>query len=255
MVGKLLKHELFSIFRVIVYPVIVMLALAAISRILMIGEDVTAVASVFVMFYIFAIVATLFACACIGVSRFYKTLFTGEGYMTMSLPATADQLICAKLLSAIIAFLFGFMACVLGGAVFTAGDDVLWTMLYDILEGFWSFYVYFPSGSDYALALAECILLGILQLPFAFLFSYLVMCIGQLFTTKNRSAVSFVLYIVIIFVWSIIFSLAGEPFIEFVSEISVHLMLWIEIVFVAAVSAGCYFAVRYILSHKLNLVG
>ncbi|MDE7158189.1 MAG: hypothetical protein K2N74_01305, partial [Clostridiales bacterium] len=120
MVRKLLKHELIALFRVVYIPAIVMIALAILLRISIAGagEDTLGFIVMLAIFYLFAVFATEFVCFAVGVSRFYKSFFSGEGYMTLSLPATASQLIWAKLLSSLIAMLFGTVACVLSALIF-----------------------------------------------------------------------------------------------------------------------------------------
>ena len=110
---KLLKHELIALFRVLVFFAAAVVVFAVIGRILLaveigdVGQGLLTL--LFILFYVFAICALVVAAWVLGISRFYKTLFTGEGYMTLSLPVSPTRIICAKLLSSLIAM---FAACI-----------------------------------------------------------------------------------------------------------------------------------------------
>lgn len=253
MVAKLMKHELFSIMRIVIIPLAVMILLATVCRITLIGASESSVIWVLVLFYIFACLATLCICGFIGVSRFYKTFFTGEGYMTMSLPVSADQLILAELFSSIIALLFGLTACLLSSCIFLigAGEAVKATVAdaFDLYGGFLG-----TAFKDNPLLCVEFIILLILSIPAAFLELFFVMSIGQLFTVKNRKGIAFALYIGIAFAWSIFSPIIWDPMLDMAKDVSVHLYIWIKIICIAAIDAVCYLVVRYILKNKVNLV-
>ena len=82
---KLLKHELIALFRVLVFFAAAVVVFAAIGRILLavelkdLGNGSSGMLSLFfILFYVFAIMALVIAAWALGISRFYKTLFTGE---------------------------------------------------------------------------------------------------------------------------------------------------------------------------------
>lgn len=252
MVGKLMKHELFNIFRVAIFPVIVMLLLAVVCRVTLLVASDSAIIWILVMFYGFAILATLCVCGLIGVSRFYKTFFTGEGYMTMSLPVTPDQLIWAELLSSIIALFFGVIACALSTCIFLVGAQ---EEIGAIAEEFYFYgeYLQMLAEND-PLKIFETIVLIIVSVPAVFLEFFFVMSIGQLVTVKNRKGIAVGLYILIAFVWSILSQIVWYPLLETAAQISEHLSTWLTIIGTAAIDLICYFVVRYILKNKVNLV-
>ena len=138
MVAKLIKHELYRISRVAAIPAAAMLALAIIFRISLINYSGEVALPVIIgIFYGVAVLGTLLVCAWVGISRFYTTLFTREGYMTLSLPVTADQLIVSKLLSSIVAVICGFMVCMLSLFILMIGQQVNLNVVFDeIFFGF-----------------------------------------------------------------------------------------------------------------------
>lgn len=255
MVGKLLKHELYRIARIAAIPAVAMIALAILCRISLIGAaDSPELPAIIMIFYIIAIVATLVVCAWVGIVRFYRTLFTGEGYMTLSLPVSADQLLISKLLSSIIASLGGVVVCVLSALILLIGQGINITMILDSLSSVLIDFGVEIVNAGGGLYVFELVLLYILSIPMSFLLFYLVMAVAQLFTTKNRTVIAVALYFGGAFVWSIIMSLVGNLIIYHALQVSVHLYMWIEIVFTIAVDLISYFVVRYIIKNKVNLL-
>ena len=255
MVGKLLKHELIRIARTAAVPVVAMIGLAIILRISLINSEVDSATAIVIGFYSLSVVATIFVCAWVGITRFYRTLFTSEGYMTLSLPVTADQLILSKLLSSLIAVVCGVVVCVLSALILAIGQDVsVWQIIGEVFNEIFSIFPVLAQAIG-GLALFEIILLLIVMIPESLLLFYLVMSIGQLFTGKaNRTVISVAIYFIGAFVWSLIYTLIGMPLLTSASNVSPHLALWIMIIFTIAVDVASYFIVRYIIKNKVNLI-
>ncbi len=121
MVGKLLKHELIALFRVLGFIAVAVFGFAVLGRIVIAINSETVFGFLLILFYLFAIMTLIVAAFVLGISQFYKSLFTGSGYMTLSLPATADQIIWAKLLSSVIAMFFASAVSLLSATVFLVG--------------------------------------------------------------------------------------------------------------------------------------
>lgn len=100
----------------------------------------------------------------------------------------------------------------------------------------------------------ELVISIIISIPMSFLVFYAVMSAGQLFTIRNRKSISILLYIGLVFVWSILKQTIFTDINRKMLEISIHLSMWVQIVFNAAVTVGCYFLVRYIIKNKTNLL-
>ena len=255
MVAKLLKHELSRIARTAAIPVIAMIALAVLFRISLINYSGDMALPIIIgVFYVIAIVVTLIVCAWVGIVRFYRTLFTPEGYMTLSLPVTADQLIISKLVSSLIAVVCGAIVCVLSALILLIGQPLSITVLVEEVLSEIAYFFSFTSQAAGPLYTFEVVLLIIFSIPEAFLLFYLAMSVGQLFTTKNRTVITLVLYFVVAFVWSIIYNSVGIVVLEAASKVSVHLAIWIQIILTLAVDVGSYFIIRYIIKNKVNLL-
>ena len=252
MVGKLIKHELFSIARIGAIPAGIMVLLAILARI-MIATSSISLAVIILMFYIFSVIATLIIGYLFGIQSFYQSLFTGNGYLTLSLPVTADQLIWSKLISAITIMFASIIITILSALIFFIGlpAETLEAMYegVSIMGDIIAEYVKID-----ALLVFETILMIIISIPMSFLVFYAVMSIGQLFTVKNRKHIAILLYVGLIFGWSILSQFAIEPIFELTTKVSIHFTMWLRIVFNAGITVGCYFIVRYIIRNKINLL-
>ena len=252
MVGKLIKHELYSTMRIAVIPAVVMVLLAILSRI-MLATSSLSLTIIILMFYIFAVLATVLIGFYFGIYSFYQSLFTGNGYLTLSLPVTPDQLIWSKLISAITVMFASIIVCILSALIFFIGIPT--ETLQEIREDLDFFsYVFSEIISDEPLFIFELILWGIIAIPMSFLIFYAVMSIGQLFTVKNRKGIAIGLYIGLMFLWSTFSQIAITPILEKATQVSIHLTMWLRIVFCIGVDVGCYFLVRYIIRNKVNLL-
>ena len=252
MVGKLIKHELFSIGRVAIIPAGIMVLLAVLSRI-MLATSSMSLAVIILMFYFFSVLATLFIGFFFGIQSFYQSLFTGNGYLTLSLPVTADQLIWSKLIAAITVMFASLVVSALSACVFFIG---LPTELIEELREDLSLLAFIISQyvTVDPLLIFELILSTIIAVPMSCLVFYAVMSIGQLFTVKNRKHIAVLLYVGLIFGWSIIRQIAIDPLLELTTQVSIHLTMWLRIIFCAGVTVGCYFIVRHIIKNKVNLL-
>ena len=252
MVGKLIKHELFSTVRIAAIPAAIMVLLAVFARIMLETSSLSLTILIFV-FYIFSVYATLIIGYCFGIHSFYQSLFTSTGYLTLSLPITPDQLIWSKLISAITVMFASLIICILSACIFFIGLST--ETLKAIDEGI-SFIgsLLTQQTPEQSLFIFELILLIILAIPMSFLVFYAVVCIGQLFTIKNRKGITILLYVGIIFAWSTLHQLAIAPLLELTTKVSIHLTMWLIIIFCAGVGVGCYFIVRYIIKNKVNLI-
>lgn len=258
MVKKLLKHELFALFRILVWFMGAVVLLGILARIAYslapYSETPTTygassfLAVFFLMYmYIMASVALSFAAVAVSLVRYFRSLFTGEGYLTFSLPATPTQLLIAKFLGAFIATVACLATVVI--SAFIALPISGWGLLDLIPDLFAVIGAYFSSEPLVAI---EIVLLIILLIPSGLLYLYLVASIGQLFT-KGRIPITIALYYGCSFALSFFFTLFFLPIIE-IAATSVHLVMWLVILFAAAFDVGSFFIIRYILSHKVNLV-
>ncbi len=179
------------------------------------------------------------------VKRFYQSLFTGEGYMTFSLPVTPTQLLFSKLLSSLVATLSCYG--VLAAALFIAGNS-------DVLFGLYPFGSLSSLGEYFAaqpLYAVESVLLLLGQIPASLLFFFLMASIGQLFS-KGRAGITIGLSLACAFVFSLLFGTLLPA--ATVWEVSEHVLMWIWIAVTYGFCIGSFFVIRYLLMHKVNLI-
>ena len=257
MVRKLLKHELFALFRILVWFMGAVLLLGVLSRIAytLTPSDIKStygigafLAMTFViLMHNFAVMALCSAAAIVSLVHFFRSLFTGEGYLTFSLPATPTQLLISKFLGAFIATAACVLTAIISELIAMPISD--WTFLQLLPDIFAVVGAYLASEPLIAVEIA---LLIIVLLPTELLYLYLVASIGQLFT-KGRVPITIALYYGISSTVSFLFILFLLPVIE-LAFVSIHLVMWLFIAIIAAFDVGSFFFIRYILSHKVNLV-
>lgn len=254
MVGKLIKHELIAIGRVLAFIAIAAFLFSILSRFSMHASNENGTLYIIMIsFFTMTILALDIAAWALCFVRFAKPLFSGEGYMTFSLPATPSQIIWSKMIATFISMIFAAIisiVCLL--IIFSGFDSYIWKDIAYFFGGFFEQLFSFASSSP--LMIIEIVLLGIVSLPMTLLFSYLLLSLGQLFT-KSRKRWTVLLFFGSGFVINLLSSYVFNPILMATSQnVSPHLSVWIMIIFYAAVDVGCFFGVRYILSHKLNLL-
>lgn len=120
MLGKLMKHEWLSVWKVPTLLIGVLLAASLLCGAALalpmwesdwFGIQLSAV-SLFLLYYMAIIVS------CIGITvymavRFYKSMFTDEGYLTHTLPVTSHQLLLSKVITMIVWNLISMISVVI----------------------------------------------------------------------------------------------------------------------------------------------
>ena len=106
MVGKLIKYDFRSFLRLLLPVQLIIIGIAAINRIVQIFETGgTTYRIVFTSSVVLLAVASAVAlvmCIVIAIVRFYQGLYSGEGYLSQTLPVTPEQHIVSKLIVSMI---------------------------------------------------------------------------------------------------------------------------------------------------------
>ena len=170
MVKKLFKYEFLAYIRVLFPVYIAMLGVEVLGRILMIFESDTISSDLLIGGSIFMYVITVFVAfgfvSVYAVVRFYKNMFTGEGYLTLTLPATADEHILAKLLSAILFNFVSVIVFIVSFAIFAAGD-----VFKEVAEA--AFYLIKKSEWYYLLEFVLSAIVGMVSNILLYLYTFL----------------------------------------------------------------------------------
>lgn len=267
MVKKLFRHECFALGRVLLLVQGILLAVALSTRVLQFFEtdhfayDIVFTLAVIVL--VMANVVNLVAPLVMGVLRYYKNLFTAEGYLTFTLPVTPAQHLFVKLFSALVFQLLAVCISLVSMVIATAGEvlseiglaaQYLLNQLNMVADG------------HVVLFVIELIVLGVVVFLSQLLLYYGCISLGQL-SRKNRTLAAVGVYFahyVIVQILSTVFSTAigsaGEnmeiaEYFSTAQEIIaiIHIGLCGLIVWTLLVSTVYFLISHTIMRKKLNL--
>ena len=264
MVKKLFKHEIHAMWRSMAPIWVVLLGVSVLGRLIHLFETdnviYNIVSSSAVLFYMVALVACIVCPFIFAVTRFYRNMFSGEGYLTFTLPVTTGQHLWVKLIVAVATQVVTLVAAALSVIVVTFGD-----MTVEIGKAIW--YLFKMSvkewGAHFPLFAVEFVLLVLVMLTMEILLFYGCICIGQQIS-KHRvlgavgayfaiyaidQAIGTVLVIIASFMdWEpLVVAMVEHPF------ATIHIFLCAGIVW--AVLRGALFFVisHWLMSRRLNL--
>lgn len=268
MVKKLFKHEFNAWLRSFWLVFAVILTLAGSHRIFQFFEnDSTAyeIANVLtLLFYSLSVLFVLAAPTFFAMNRFHKNLFTGEGYLTLTLPVTAGQHLWVKVLTATAMSVMSFVVCLLSVLLITAGDVFVevWKAIVYLLRDI-------PTDKIlhvvlYCLEVLVLLVVGIFSGHFLY---DTCICLGQRFR-KNRVAAAIGIYFAYYYLCQILSTIFGvvvatleemgslQPWYDWLDKhpvASVHVVLAGCILLAALQGLICFAICHRTISKKLNL--
>lgn len=268
MVRKLYKHEFLAWLRVMSVIWIITLAMAGVHRLLQLFETDTIyygiVSGSALFVYFVAVMACVASPEIFGIVRFYRNFFTGEGYLTFTLPVTQRAHLWVKLSTAVIFSAASVLVCLLSVMVITAGE-----VFSEILKAAAFLFQEF-SGEELLHVIGWLLELTVLLLVANFSTHLLYgtcICIGQLFR-KNRIlaavGVYFGFYLIgqaVNTVLSVAIVILGETgildslviFLENQAEAAIHLFFGVSILLSALLALVYWLISHSILRKRLNL--
>ncbi len=196
MVKKLFKHEILAWLRVWIPMQIILLGISVVNRLIwLIGAEGTIYTIVKVSSSIACGVAIIAAFALpfiFGIVRFYKNLFSCEGYLTFTLPVTTNQHISVKLITAFMFSVLSVLLILVSGCIVSSGD-----LLVEIVKAaiFMLKDIYSIIGLNLVFYIIEVIIIILLTIMTQYLLYYSCISIGQTFK-KNRVIGAVVVYFV-----------------------------------------------------------
>lgn len=126
MVKKLFKHEFAYYLRSMLPIYGILLAIAAISRIIQLFEADNTLYNtlnvISILSYIVGIIAVFTMTLVFTITRYYRNLFTSEGYLSFTLPVTPTQHILVKLASAVLTNIASSVVLLISACIVTLGD-------------------------------------------------------------------------------------------------------------------------------------
>lgn len=276
MLKKLLKYEYLSV-KVILLPVL--LCLPALSLItVFVGILMNAVDQAF--FRIPLTMAYTFCIICIAVTpvlvivllitRYYRSLFTDEGYLTMVLPVSVPKLTFSKLLNAFL-WLLVYIVVLLFALIVSIGIPITVAAgqpFYLVFTTVWQLFISLFSlmTADTALIVIELVFYLLSSLLLQITVLYASITLGAVMLTKHRVLGAFLGYFVINSITSAAGTLLQYVFILFFNVVSgnpildvtavtgsFHFFMVAQIIMSFAVTVGLYFINNRLLKTKYNL--
>lgn len=270
MLGKLIKHDLKALYRLMV-PLHLLMLLAGLGvrftlTIQLYDKIPNVMFGLLIGGYILIMVIVPFVTAFALCWRFYKNLFTDEGYLTLTLPVTPNQHLLSKLISGIIWMLFDYgvlIICIFLPVtipdILTQSDQILAEMD-EVLE--------MPSVTFFTIMFV----VGLISCVVNTLFYYVCIAIGQLFS-KHRLIAAVIMYFAISTVLSTLTSVAllvtgllpsagGFPYImigannlttEYTAAPFIIKSCWLGMICMVIQGIASYAGTLYIMKKKINL--
>ena len=284
MLGKLFKYENKSVSKLLTPMALAVIILPVLGALILkkqfiFGdkfEDGSIVSSIFslasgIMIF-FIVIATISACFIslfILMQRYYKNLFSDEGYLTLTLPVKTGSIILSKLFTAVIWSVIVAVCTIIGVMIFVLFGTSASFINNEVVDGFSQvfkqiFEFYFTGSAVQIIFLIELLISIIVSLFTNILLMYLAITIGCQIAKKHKVLASIGMYFVISSVVSVLSTIiqvittttlyGGFDFIYVEPTLSdVTLILLPSIIF-SIILGVCYFLLNnYILKNKLNI--
>jgi hypothetical protein len=275
MLGKLIKHETRATSRIflplygalLILTIFTKLALAFgapdfFSDNVATNPVIEVVLGISFTLYFIAVVALSAMTLVMIIQRFYKNLFTDEGYLMFSLPVKTWELVLSKLLVGLIWSAVCTLMIVISFFILSLGSFTMMDLTQGISMAYTEFYSTF--GTSLNVLIFEIMMLIVISTISSILMIYVSIAIGQLFN-QHRIVASFGAYIVITIALQIIGSILMAIFAlgNLDAVISqgqdgeamqmIHLLINGSTLCNVILCVGFYFATQYIMKNRLNL--
>lgn len=271
MVKKLFKHEILAYMRLWLPAQAILFAVAVFMRILLFFENNGVVYSITfgssVFLYVVAIIAAIGITEVFAIVRFYKNLFTHEGYLTFTLPVSPFEHLFVKVGTAVLFTIMTLVAILLSGMIVASGE-----LLIEIFKaiGFIVNQLFkVLNGLHLTLYAFEITILTIISLVGTFFYYYTCIAIGQM-AKKNRVLAAFGVYFgfyvitqIISTVITVFIAVFPDAFGVLLQDIEMfadahpyafgHILFISMSVISAAFTALYFFVTHLIIRKKLNL--
>lgn len=273
MLKKLFKYEWRDAWRIVGGLNVVVLLLSLLSYFTFSADFMKVVESndylailfaLYNMLYFAAIMALGFSTYFFFFYRFYKNLYTDEGYLMHTLPVKSHDLIWSKALVAIIWSVISYLVIIfsflnyINSIMIADGESSVWRALADALAEIFELNI--PA---YGIVTIVLVVLIMLITPFySMFFGYTAISLGQL-TKKHKVLAAVGIYFGISYGVQMITSLATVPFSNFMNNVDnltddvlfsyLNIVFAISLVVIAGLTVLFYFITNMIMRTKLNL--
>ena len=268
MVKKLYKHEMLYYIRSLLPVYLILFGVALLGRFIEFFEADTTAYSILrgssIFMLTIAILATLGLSFVFVIVRFYKNMYTGEGYLTLTLPVKPSSHLLVKCTSAVLVNVISVIASVLSVCIFTVGE---W--LNEIIKavGYVLNQLVEIAGGHFVFYCLEIIPVCLATTISSVLMYYMCISLGQLFR-KNRvlAAVGvyfglYTFYQVLTTIVSTVYTISAFTWMEELLAswtrenylVAVHIIFLVDIIGCVIISLVYFLISRYVLTKKLNL--
>ncbi len=207
MVKKLFKHEFIAYMRALLPMHLIMLGVAALTRFVYFFESEERIFQIVGNSSITVLVISCIVCLVLSyvniITRFYKNMFTHEGYLSFTLPITNAQHIWVKVTTGVAVLITSLIAIVLAVCIATAGEFTVelfkaafWLLGQGAEQIGWQFWLY----------LIEFIIVVAASMFASILLFYSCITIGQL-SNKNRVILAIGVYFIYYFITQVLSTL------------------------------------------------
>lgn len=267
MVRKLIKYDFASYMRILLPVQLILLGIAALNRFIQLFEDTgSAVYNIVfgssVFLYVVSIIVCLLLTTIVALVRFYKGLYSSEGYLSHTLPVTPSQHIFSKLLVSMIFEIGSVFAVFLSFCISTLGElNIELFKAGGFLLG--RFYTHYSANT--ILYIIEFIVLLLVATASGLLMLYFCISLGQL-AKKHKVLAAFGVYFGLYIISQIlgtilVVTFATNPWLmgDIAKWAALNLTAFFHIamcggIILSAILGVVYFLItRYIMSKKLNL--
>ena len=269
MVKKLFKHEIAAYLRLWLPIQIILFSIAGLSRVVQFFESNTiAYSFVFrssIFMYVVGIIAAMGFVTVYSIVRYYKNLFSGEGYLTFTLPVTPTAHILVKLLTSFLFTVATLASIFLSFCLITAGEvtvEVFKAAAYVCAR-----IINFAGVGNFILYIIEAVVMFSVTALAGMLLYYVCITLGQLFNKHRVLAAVGIYYAqyVVTQILSTIFvvvfaALSYSSLFEAISEFivhntieAIHIMFCMSILFALIIGTVYFFITKLIIRRRLNL--
>lgn len=262
MLGKLIKHEFKAVSKILAILHVALLFITIMGVIAInfrsTNDNLQFISRITMVMYVLILIAVGVAVMIFIVVRFYRNLFTDEGYLMNTLPVKSYELIFSKLI-------VGFVWCIINGICTCASIFVLWLSQSSLssISNIWSDMsreLLVEAGLNINGFIPFILIGGIVSILYMLIMFYASIAIGQAMG-KHKVLFSLGAYIVLYVLSQIISTIILIPFgfISILNSDSPDLGSFIFPVMYLSYAANIaliilYFVItNYILNKKLNL--
>ncbi|MBE5948680.1 MAG: hypothetical protein E7261_06575 [Lachnospiraceae bacterium] len=270
MLSKLLKYELKATARWFLPLYIALIALTLLNKLTMVIElpDLLVfnlLKGLLIVFYVLVIIFTTVVTMILLIVRFYKNLYTDEGYLTHTLPVKPSAQLNCKILSGCIWTVSSFFMQIISLFILFAGTG-LFTEVADVFTEIGEFLKEAGLMDNLIVTLIIFAITMLISLLYSLLMMYCSISLGSLFNKhKIIGAIFsyFVIYFVIQLISMILMFVGIEtPILYDIAEVedfSIEVFNFVNLmmIFSGGLSLICstifYFLNHFVISKKLNL--